>query len=314
MLKKHFMKLRSWWLGIVLVLVFGLIGRQLIANFVTNLAYLQLSHAVRNQGDPGTLESVDSLFNVASRLAPESKDAKIGTYIADVNRDQFENAQATLTALKTTPLTGIERDLIVYWTVQFSDRLSRSGRVAQAESLIRQLKGLESPGSVLLYLGDVYRVSGNAIQSEAVLRSVVQLDPAESAKAYLALGQLYYEQHRLTEATQAYQDAIKANPAVAYQAYWGMGMIGMLSDGPTAEKWFLRAAESTSATYQQFLAYLQIGHIYGTWCGDNCRYDLAEKYFQIALAEPGSSVSVEGLSQARDGLDRARQHLAEGIP
>lgn len=308
------MRLSRLYRGIALFFVFFIAGRYSFPSLITNLAYVKLSHVLMDQGKPRALESADSFFHWAALLAPERKSVLMGTFIVDVHRDQFENAQITLSTLKTMPLTEMEQDFVAYWTTQFSDRLSRSGRVAQAESIIAQLTGLESPGSILLYLGDVYRVSGNLVQSESVLRRVVQLDPAESAKAYLALGQLYYEQYRLTEATQAYQDALQADSSVAYQAYWGLGLIGMLSDGATAEKWFLRAAESTPATFQQFLAYLQIGHMYGTWCGNNCRYDLAEKYFQMALDQPGSSLSAEALRQARDGLDRARQHLAEGTP
>jgi tetratricopeptide (TPR) repeat protein len=252
------------------------------------------------------------LFHSASRLAPESLGARMGIYIVEVNREQVEDAQVTLNELKNLPLVPLDRDLLVYWTIKLSDRLTRSGAVAQAKSLVTTLTDLASPGAVMLNLANVYRVSGDTAQSESVLRLVIQLDPAESAKAYLALGQLFYEQYRLTEAMQAYQDALRVDSSVAYQAYWGLGLIGMLSDGATAEKWFLRAAESTASTHERFLAYLQIGHIYGTWCGNKCRYDLAEKYFQLALEQPSSSP--EATRQAREGLDQARQHLAASSP
>jgi len=304
-----FKRRRILWLFLMLVCLLALRLRAIQVELLLNHAYVTLSSALVGQGGIDEFDKAERELHQVTDMDADNVSALSGLLLVELSQGKVEEAQKTLSLLGFPPYPARISDFAPSWIVLTADKFIQVGSVDRAESTIRLLNDLGTPGVALLQLGKVYQTSGKSDLAEKVYRQLIQNYPGEVATAYLALGQLYYEQRRLAESVQAYESALNVDPSVAYQSYWGMGQIGMLDSAPVAEKWFLRAADVVPPGHLRLLAYLQIGNIYGIWCGDQCRYDVAEKYLELASLQ--DSIYQDAVRQAQQNLDYVRHKLAE---
>jgi tetratricopeptide (TPR) repeat protein len=119
------------------------------------------------------------------------------------------------------------------------DALSGLVRVNMVENKLpvaRQLIDARSPQNskderLLLLAGSTYYLIGDFKQSEITFRRVLDVNPA-SLEAYNRLARLYLTQHRLDEAKQDYEDAVKQQPKIAVAASTMVGVILTMQNKP----------------------------------------------------------------------------------
>lgn len=274
-----------------------------------NLSYLALAEAFNVSRASEPLDRYEESFADLVRSYPDNLSTHYGLLLLQLNQGEAESAQKTLRTLKSYRPDGRLSSLGVFWVIRASGRLLEAGSAAQAKAVIRLLDDLQPTGQALLEIGKVYQSSGDGGQAEILYREVIRSFPGEAANAYLTLGQLYYEERNLAEATQAFEAALSIDPSKAYQVYWGLGLIGMSDSAEVAETWFMKAADAVPPGHLRLLAYLQIGNIYGIWCGNQCRYDQAEKYLMLAVQQ--QTMYQDASKQARANLEYVRQKRAE---
>ena len=90
------------------------------------------------------------------------------------------------------------------------DISDRKPEIARGRVEQRLAKMSKSPGVALL-AARVYGASGDLPRAEAMLKKVIELDPAH-LEAYVLLGQLYASQSRLAEARASFEALLKTQP------------------------------------------------------------------------------------------------------
>jgi tetratricopeptide (TPR) repeat protein len=277
--------------------------------WLTNLGFLNLSKALIGHGDNHSFIESKNLFSEVLEYSRENRQAKMGLIASQINLGMAEQVQKDLAELSEQ---SNKPDLvfIAQWIIQASVRMSKMGKVEKSLQLAQLLDYVTYPGSAYVQIGHIYEASGQITLAEEYYLRATASEPEIASQSYLALGYLYLSQKRWNDAKEAFLESLDVYPANAYNAYWGLGLVAYVTGDPVP--WFLKAADSVGPGHQKFMAYYYIGNIYGAWCGNKCQYHLAEKYYQLALMQQSSDT--DSVRQVRNGLEIARQKIAQGLP
>jgi protein O-GlcNAc transferase len=149
--------------------------------------------------------------------------------------------------------------------LMLADQLRRTGHLADAEALCRQvLRQAPSHPEALHLLGMIALKAEKEDLAIALLRSAIAASPDRSA-TYCSLGSAFVAKRRLREATAAYQQAVALSPRSA-TAYNGLGCAlvaqGRHDEAIAAYRQALSIDPSRSAIHSNLLLALQYSSAY----------------------------------------------------
>jgi tetratricopeptide (TPR) repeat protein len=191
----------AWWRGIVVVSVLA----------IAALCTLRIIRRNRDWHDD------ERLYKATLALQPDAYIIHINLAAIYLDRDDFKNAEQELReADKVVP----DYPLILYNFGLLNLKLKRYDEALGY--LIRSILKDPNEPQPHMYLALVYEQTGRADYAEKEFRTAINLSPL-SQSAHAGLGEFYFDQGRLEEAEEQFQESLRA--AKTLRGYWGLGLV-----------------------------------------------------------------------------------------